>query len=38
MLRTNGWRVNHKRVERIWLREGLRVPKNQPKRGATLVE
>ena len=33
MLRTNGWRVNHKRVERIWLREGLRVPKNQPKRG-----
>jgi len=29
----NGWRVNHKRVERIWRREGLKVPKKQPKRG-----
>jgi putative transposase len=28
-----GWRVNHKRVERIWKREGLKVPKKQPKRG-----
>jgi transposase InsO family protein len=28
-----GWRVNHKRVERIWRRDGLKVPKNQPKRG-----
>ncbi len=28
-----GWRVNHKRVERIWIREGLKVPKKQPKRG-----
>ena len=27
-----GWRVNHKRVERIWRREGLRVPQKQPKR------
>jgi putative transposase len=27
-----GWRVNHKRVERIWRREGLKVPKRQPKR------
>ncbi len=26
------WRVNHKRVERIWIREGLKVPKKQPKR------
>jgi len=25
--------VNHKRVERIWRREGLRVPGRQPKRG-----
>jgi transposase InsO family protein len=24
--------VNHKRVERIWKREGLKVPKRQPKR------
>ncbi len=28
-----GWRVNHKRVERIWREEGLKVPKKQPKRG-----
>jgi len=27
------WKVNHKRVERIWRREGLKVPKKQPKRG-----
>ncbi len=33
MLRHEGWRVNHKRVERIWRREGLKVPKRQPKRG-----
>lgn len=33
MLRSEGWRVNHKRVERIWRREGLKVPKRQPKRG-----
>jgi transposase InsO family protein len=28
-----GWGVNHKRVERIWRREGLKVPVKQPKRG-----
>jgi putative transposase len=28
-----GWRVNHKRVERIWRMEGLKVPQKQPKRG-----
>jgi transposase InsO family protein len=33
MLRSEGWRVNHKRVERIWRREGLKVPRRQPKRG-----
>jgi putative transposase len=27
-----GWRVNHKRAERIWRKEGLKVPKKQPKR------
>jgi transposase InsO family protein len=32
MLRQEGWTVNHKRVERIWRREGLKVPKKQPKR------
>ncbi len=25
--------MNHKRVERLWRREGLKVPKKQPKRG-----
>ena len=33
MLRTEGWAVNHKRVERIWRQEGLKVPSKQPKRG-----
>ena len=33
LLRELGWQVNHKRVERIWRREGLRVPMKQPKRG-----
>ena len=28
-----GWHVNHKRVERIWRQEGLKVPKKQAKRG-----
>jgi len=26
------WGVNHKRVERIWRKEGLKVPQKQPKR------
>jgi len=33
MLRDNGWKVNHRRVERLWRREGLKVPSKQPKRG-----
>jgi transposase InsO family protein len=32
MLRAEGWQVNHKRVERLWRREGLKVPARQPKR------
>jgi putative transposase len=32
LLRNEGWRVNHKRVERLWRQEGLKVPKKQPKR------
>ena len=38
LLRAAGWVVNAKRVERIWRREGLKVPQRQPKRatGATL--
>ena len=33
LLRRAGWDVNHKRVERIWRREGLKVPARQPRRG-----
>jgi len=33
LLRTAGWVVNRKRVERLWRREGLKVPQKQPKRG-----
>jgi len=33
LLRAEGWHCNHKRVERIWRREGLKVPARQPKRG-----
>ena len=33
LLRWEGWRVNRKRVARIWRREGLKVPAKQPKRG-----
>jgi transposase InsO family protein len=33
MLQQEGWIVNHKRVERIWREEGLKVPQKQPKRG-----
>ena len=32
LLQTEGWRVNHKRVERIWREQALKVPKKQPKR------
>lgn len=32
LLRREGWQVNHKRVERIWRQEGLKVPPKQPKR------
>ena len=33
LLRTAGWTINDKRVERVWRREGLKVPQKQPKRG-----
>lgn len=32
LLRQAGWKVNAKRVERIWRQEGLKVPSKQPKR------
>lgn len=33
LLRASGWIVNHKRVERIWREEGLKVPQRHKKRG-----
>lgn len=33
MLRLEGWRVNFKRVHRLWRREGFKVPSKQHKRG-----
>jgi putative transposase len=33
LLRHAGWHVNAKRVERLWRREGLKVPQKQPRRG-----
>lgn len=32
LLRNEGWKVNHKRVARLWRREGLKVPRKQPKK------
>ena len=32
LLRDAGWQVNAKRVERLWRREGLKVPQKQPKK------
>jgi putative transposase len=33
LLKNDDWMINHKRVERIWRAEGLKVPQTQPKRG-----
>ena len=33
LLKIEGWHVNHKRVERIWRQEGLKVPSRHKKRG-----
>jgi putative transposase len=33
LLKQERWKVNHKRIERIWRKEGLKVPQRQPKRG-----
>jgi len=33
LLKRNGFRVNYKRVDRVWREEGLKVPKRQSKRG-----
>ena len=37
LLRHEGWKVNHKRVERIWRSAGLKVPQKQPKKGRLWV-
>ena len=34
LLKREGFNVNHKRVERIWRKEGLKVPQKQPKRSS----
>jgi len=33
LLRREGWKINPKRVERIWRQQSLKVPLKQPKRG-----
>ena len=37
LLRDAGWLVNDKRVERLWRREGLKVPMKQPKTASNNV-
>ena len=32
LLRMEGWKVNHKKVERLWREEGLQLPKRHKKR------
>jgi len=32
LLRAEGWRINHKKVERIWREEGLQLPQRHKKR------
>jgi len=34
-LRQQGWNVNHKRVQRIWQKEGLQVPAMRPFSSST---
>ncbi len=31
LLKSEGWKVKHKRAERLWRRDGLKVPSRQPK-------
>ena len=32
LLRVEGWKVNHKKVERLWREEGLQIPRRHKKR------
>ena len=38
LLRADGWPVNHKRVERIWRQEGLKVPGRQPQARSAVAQ
>ena len=38
LLRDAGWQVNDKRAERLWWREGLKVPMKQPKKRRPLLK
>ena len=38
LLKRSGWRVNRKRVHRIWRREGLKVPIRQRKKSRLWLE
>jgi transposase InsO family protein len=38
LLQRSGWRVGKDRVERIWRREGLKVPQRQKPRGRPVYE
>ena len=37
-LRIEGWRVNHKKVERLWGEEGLQLPRRHKKRKTALSQ
>jgi transposase InsO family protein len=37
LLRNEGWLVNHKRLQRIWREDGLKVTQKQPKQGRLVV-
>ena len=32
LLQIDGWKVNHKRIERLWREEGLKLPERHKKR------
>ena len=38
LLKRAGWRVGKDRVERIWRREGLKVPQKQKPRGTAVAQ
>ena len=38
LLRVEGWQVSHKRVERLWRQEGLKVPAKQHKSDCLLLQ